>query len=571
MKKDLDSLVHELAALRDEKARDADEINRLRDLNNFKEHEKRYKARCVCNGSPNRRGTVTMAETYASSLEQTGSRIFWAATAIDNHIVIGADASNAFAEAPPPKAPLYVYLDQQFREWWTHKGYPPIHQSHKVMRVKKALQGHPESPRLWAQLIHKIITKLGFTPCHHEPCLYVNNDYKGHKIYFLCQVDDFAVSAPEKNLAEQVISDINSKLTVNIRSLGVITRFNGVDIAQTKNFIKVYNKTYIEKILKGKNWLEASIPGQYSPQYIPMHNDIEFNKNIENATPIPPLELKSVEKEMGFSYKQGIGELIYALVTCRPDISFPLIKLSQYSTKPARLHFEAVKGIYQYLKDTKHEGIHYWRSKQSKDLPTAPNPTTRTDYNTYKQDPCKITSQPNVTHIQVDASYASDSVHRKSVTGVAAFLAGGCILYKTRFQDVIALSSTEAEFIAACEAGKNSLYIRSILQDIGIEQTNATIIYEDNQAAIAMANAGKPTKRTKHIDTRHFALQSWVEQDLVQLERVPTNDNSSDALTKNTPRVLFNRHSDYLLGRTIPQYAPVYTSEPPTTTQRGIL
>ena len=86
-----------------------------------------------------------------------------------------------------------------------------------------------------------------------------------------------------------------------------------------------------------------------------------------------------------------------------------------------------------------------------------------------------------------------------------------------------------------------------------------------------MANAGKPTKRTKHIDTRHFALQSWVEQDLVQLERVPTNDNSSDALTKNTPRVLFNRHSDYLLGRTIPQYAPVYTSEPPTTTQRGIL
>ena len=114
----------------------------------YKDLEKRYKARCVCNGAKNRRGCVTMAETYASSLEQTGSRIFWAASAINNHIVIGADASNAFAEAPAPKAPLYVYIDKPFREWWDSKGYLPLHPSQRVVRVKKALQGHPESPRL---------------------------------------------------------------------------------------------------------------------------------------------------------------------------------------------------------------------------------------------------------------------------------------------------------------------------------------------------------------------------------------------------------------------------------------
>ena len=135
-----------------------------------------------------------------------------------------------------------------------------------------------------------------------------------------------------------------------------------------------------------------------------------------------------------------------------------------------------------------------------------------------------------------------------------------CILYKNKYQDVITLSSTEAEFIAAYEAGKNSLYIRSILQDIGLPQDQATIIYEDNQGAIAMANSGRPTKRTKHIDTRHFAIQSWVEQDLIELQRIPTNDNSSDSLTKNTPRLLFNRHTDYVLGRSIPQYSPVYTT-----------
>ena len=130
------------------------------------------------------------------------------------------------------------------------------------------------------------------------------------------------------------------------------------------------------------------------------------------------------------------------------------------------------------------------------------------------------------------------------------------------------MSSTEAEFIAASEAGKNSLYIRSILQDMNLEQEHATIVYEDNQGAIAMANSGRPTKRTKHIDTRHFALQTWTEQDLLQLKRIPTGDNSSDALTKNTPRILFNRHTDFLLGRTVPQYAPIWTAPTDNNTQK---
>ena len=67
-----------------------------------------YKARCVCNGSPNQKGTVTLYHTFAACLEQPGARVFWGAAAVKNMIVIGADASNAFAEAPAPKAPFYV-------------------------------------------------------------------------------------------------------------------------------------------------------------------------------------------------------------------------------------------------------------------------------------------------------------------------------------------------------------------------------------------------------------------------------------------------------------------------------
>ena len=79
-----------------------------------------------------------------------------------------------------------------------------------------------------------------------------------------------------------------------------------------------------------------------------------------------------------------------------------------------------------------------------------------------------------------DSDWAGDSNHRKSVTCIVIKLAGGTVLYKARFQETIALSTTEAEFIAAVETGKYILYLRSILHDIGMDQVEATILYEDN-------------------------------------------------------------------------------------------
>jgi hypothetical protein len=77
----------------------------------------------VCNRSPKIKGTVTLGNTYAYAIEQTGSCIFWSVKALYNFITIGTDASNTFAEAPVPKAPLYVSIDQPRREWYSTK-YP---------------------------------------------------------------------------------------------------------------------------------------------------------------------------------------------------------------------------------------------------------------------------------------------------------------------------------------------------------------------------------------------------------------------------------------------------------------
>ena len=75
-----------------------------------------------------------------------------------------------------------------------------------------------------------------------------------------------------------------------------------------------------------------------------------------------------------------------------------------------------------------------------------------------------------------------------------------------------------------------------------------------------MANAGQPTKRTRHMDTKYFAIQHWVDTDLINLNRICTSDNESDTMTKNLPRTLFYRHQDYLMGRVIPEYVTMRDS-----------
>jgi len=132
--------------------------------------------------------------------------------------------------------------------------------------------------------------------------------------------------------------------------------------------------------------------------------------------------------------------------------------------------------------------------------------------------------------------------------------AGGAIGYKTKFQTVIAHSSTEAEFVAACDTAKLILFYCSLLDDIGISQTEATVMYEDNNGALLMANAQQPTRRTRHMELKHFAILDWVEQDLLILTHIPTSLNVADAMTKPLEKTLFYHHYDKYMGLRVPDY-----------------
>jgi hypothetical protein len=114
--------------------------------------------------------------------------------------------------------------------------------------------------------------------------------------------------------------------------------------------------------------------------------------------------------------------------------------------------------------------------------------------------------------------------------------------------------------MSAYFTGKMILFIRSVLWDLDIPQEAATLLYKDNDACTAMANAQKSTPRTRHMDIKYFSLSEWVKRDLMLLERIDTSINLADHFTKSLQPALFHRHADFILGHIPPAYLPVYHS-----------
>jgi hypothetical protein len=252
-----------------------------------------------------------------------------------------------------------------------------------------------------------------------------------------------------------------------------------------------------------------------------------------------------------FNYCQAIGKLIYAMVTCQPDISFPLIKLSQYSINPTKEHYKAVQEIFYFLRCTDNEGIHYWRPQKHPDLP-APQHSYDDETTECKS---RIQDTAHIIKAATDSDWGGDTKHQKSITGFIIKLAGGCIYYKSRYQPTIALSSTEAEFVVATDTGKAILYICTILHELGIQQKDATILHIYNNGALNMANQQQPTKSTRHMELKKFAIQQWVEHNLLYLKRISTDDNYADAMAKQLGRTKYYTHFDYIMGHLRPSYA----------------
>ncbi len=229
-----------------------------------------------------------------------------------------------------------------------------------------------------------------------------------------------------------------------------------------------------------------------STSFIPAGTDLAVKLFNAAMGDLDPKIQARLAKTMEISYRSGVGELIWAMTTTRPDLAYASVKLSQANSCPHEHHFHGVKHALKYLYSRKDDGLYFWRTAPRDELLEGSLPRI----NSNKQD-LLLGNRPqydaNALHAYADSDWATCVKTRRSFGGMCICLAGCTIAYKCKFQPTVAGSSTEAEFMAAYETGKMILFVRSILWDLGIPQEAATVLYDDNDACTAMGNAQKPT------------------------------------------------------------------------------
>jgi hypothetical protein len=207
--------------------------------------------------------------------------------------------------------------------------------------------------------------------------------------------------------------------------------------------------------------------------------------------PNNPKDQVTLEASMKIKYRASIGELIWAMTTCRPNIAYTSIKLSQSNLIPAEHHYHGLKHAIRYLYMTRNDGIYFWQTPLRPDLPDGPLPTINSNARDLLLD-----NQPDheasIAIAYGNSDWATCVKTHCLFSSICIKLAGGTIAYKTKLQPTVALSSTKAKFMAACDVNRMSLYICSILWDLDVPQEAATIAYKDNDGCTAMGNAQKP-------------------------------------------------------------------------------
>jgi hypothetical protein len=145
-----------------------------------------------------------------------------------------------------------------------------------------------------------------------------------------------------------------------------------------------------------------------------------------------------------------------------------------------------------------------------------------------------------------DASYASDVDARKSITGYVFFLANGPISWSSKRQSAVALSTAEAEYMAASAAAQEAIWLKQLLDELGFTQSAVSIL-SDNQAAIAIANNPVHHSRAKHIDIRYHFIRSAIANKQIKLSWCSTTDMIADIFTNPLAATAFNGLRHFLI------------------------
>jgi len=191
------------------------------------------------------------AQTYASCIKHPCMHLFFALAALHGLIIIIADTTNAFQQSLPPTEQCYLQMDDVYCSWYRKCFNTNLDPATHAMPLNKELQGHPEAGALWVCMIVGILKELGFCSTTHERNLYWG-DINGKLLLVCCQVDNFAIATKIPKTADILIAKINACVTTQNKGIG--TKYNGVDLLQTHDYIKISCKSFIDQVLQMHGW-----------------------------------------------------------------------------------------------------------------------------------------------------------------------------------------------------------------------------------------------------------------------------------------------------------------------------
>ena len=222
----------------------------------------------------------------------------------------------------------------------------------------------------------------------------------------------------------------------------------------------------------------------------------------------------------GVPYAEAIGCVLWPVMITRPDCALVIGILSQFIQNPGNAHWEALTRVMVYLGSMKDLWLTFGGRSQK----------------------------------LVEGFCDSDDANqrdRHSIAGFAYHFGQGAISWSSKKQQVIALSTVEAKYIAQAHAAKEALWLHSFVSEIRNEQARAITINSDNQGAIALTKDNKFHSRTKHIDVRYHFICEAVEDGKVSVVYIPTDENPVDIFTKPLAKTKFRRFVELLGLRAI--------------------
>ncbi|GJT84594.1 putative ribonuclease H-like domain-containing protein [Tanacetum coccineum] len=434
------------------------------------------KARLVAQGYRQEEG-VDYDEVFAPVARIEAIRLFLAFASFMGFTVYQMDVKSAFLYGNITEE-VYVKQPPGFED--------PAHPN-KVYRVVKALYGLHQAPRAWYERLSTFLLKHGYRRGAIDKTLFIKKDRRDIMLVQV-YVDDIIFGSTKSSMVKDFEELMQKEFKMS--SMGELTFFLGLQVKQTTAGIFLSQDKYVKDILNKFDFRTIK----------PASTPIEAHKSLGKDE-----EGEDVDVHL---YRSMIGCLMY-LTASRPDIMFAVCLCARFQVTPKVSHMHAVKRIFRYLKHQPKLGLWY-----PKDSPF---------------------------HLEAfsDSDYAGDNHDRRSTSGGCQYLGRRLVSWQCKKQTIVAISSTEAEYVAAASCCAQVLWMQNQLLDYGFNFMN-TEIHIDNESTICIVKNPVLHSKTKHIQIRHHFIRDCYEQRLINVVKVHTDDNVADLLTKGFDLARFN-------------------------------